>query len=73
MKYIVIFCIAALAGCATPVTQTKLAVATHNDLLAAAAYATQNGYPARAAVWNGCRYAAHSLRECDSGFYPYEA
>ena len=52
MKYIVIFCIAALAGCATPVTQTKLAVATHNDLLAAAAYATQNGYPARAAVWN---------------------
>lgn len=33
------------------VSQSKLAVATHNDLLAAAQYATDHGYPARAAVW----------------------
>ena len=51
MRYLVFFVVAMLAACATPVTQTKLAVATHNDLQAAATYATQNGYPARAAVW----------------------
>ena len=33
------------------VSQSSLAVATHNDLLAAAQYATAHGYPARAAVW----------------------
>ena len=44
-----------LGACATlkpvDVTQSKLAVATHADLLAAAKYATDHGYPARAAVW----------------------
>ena len=33
------------------VSQSKLAVATHADLQAAAAYATAHGYPSRAAVW----------------------
>lgn len=46
---------ALLAGCAAApaidVSQTKLAIATHDDLLAAAKYATDHGYPARAAVW----------------------
>jgi hypothetical protein len=41
----------ALSGCASlNISTTPLAVATHNDLQAAAAYATAHGYPARAAV-----------------------
>lgn len=41
-----------LAACATVnVAQTKLAVVTHTDLQAAAAYASGNGYRARAAVY----------------------
>ena len=50
-----LFTIAALlllGACATVnVAQTKIAVVTHTDLTAAAAYATKNGYPARAAVY----------------------
>jgi uncharacterized protein YceK len=52
MKYLVLLL---LSGCATlqslDVAQSKLAVATHADLLAAAKYATDHGYTARAAVW----------------------
>lgn len=65
MKHLAALAVAILTGCATTtdpvtgaktiapvdVTQTKLAVATHADLIAAAAYADKNGYPARAAVW----------------------
>ena len=51
MKYLVIFCIAMLAACATPIETTKLSQFTHADLQNAAAIATANGYPARAAVW----------------------
>ena len=42
-----------LFGCTTmgDVSKAPLAVATHSDLTAAAAYATAHGYPARAAVW----------------------
>ena len=44
-----------MAGCATApkidFTATKLATATHSDLLAASARATANGYPSRAAFW----------------------
>ena len=42
-----------LSACANlgNVSQTKLATVTHGDLAAAAAYATTNGYPARAAVY----------------------
>jgi len=41
-----------LTACASVnVSQTKLAVVTHTDLQAAAAYANGNGYPARAAVY----------------------
>lgn len=41
-----------LASCATfDATKTHLAVATHADLQAAAKYASDHGYPARAAVW----------------------
>ena len=48
-----LLCLTLLSACATTVdlTQTKLAVATHADLLAAAARATKNGYPARAQMW----------------------
>lgn len=63
MKKILFLCsaVAILAGCATAggadpaalvdVSQSKLAVATHNDLQAAAKYAEDHGFPARAAVW----------------------
>ena len=51
MKYLVIFCVAMLAACATPIETTKLSQFTHADLQNAAAIATANGYPARAAVW----------------------
>jgi len=53
MKAFVILSMLILAGCATPVNvaQTPLATFTHADLTGAAAYATANGYPARAAVY----------------------
>lgn len=58
MKRIIAIAIfALLTGCNTaPVkqvdfTQTKIAVASHADLQAAAARATKNGYPSRAAFW----------------------
>jgi hypothetical protein len=43
----------ALSACASMgnVAQSKVATVTHNDLVAAAAYATANKYPARAAVY----------------------
>jgi pectin methylesterase-like acyl-CoA thioesterase len=59
MKMIALIFALLLTACATPPTPTKpldatkteLAVVTHADLQAAAAYATAHGYPARAAVW----------------------
>lgn len=67
MKRIIIAALAAvcLAACATTTTTAadgttttqvdatkgQVAVAAHEDLLAAAAYAQAHGYPARAAVW----------------------
>src|ERR1039458_3392092 len=60
MKSIIaILAIAILTACATAgpppvpvdVSTSKLAVATHNDLVAAAKRATDNGYPSRAALW----------------------
>lgn len=63
MKRTTLFLVAgaalALAGCATAAgptgtvdfTKTELAVATHIDLQAAAKYADDHGFPARAAVW----------------------
>ena len=51
-RIICLIAIALLAGCATlaNITTSPIAVATHNDLQAAAAYAQANGYPARAQV-----------------------
>lgn len=65
-RYLVIACVL-LGGCAGIEVQTtdatgktttsinlsagKIEVATHNDLLAAAKYAEDHGFPARAAVW----------------------
>jgi hypothetical protein len=48
------YCLLWLTGCASQidVAQRPLAVATHNDLAAASAYAAAHGYPARGAVWN---------------------
>lgn len=55
MKLFRILILTVLTGCTTlsaiDISQSKLAVATHNDLQAAAKYATDHGYPARAAVW----------------------
>lgn len=53
VKLLLAICFTALAGCATKLDleQTGIAKATHADLQAAAAYASANGYPARAAVW----------------------
>lgn len=66
MKLLTVFCIILLiSACAsvpagappgtaatpTDASQTKLAIATHADLLAAAAYATAHGLPAIAAVY----------------------
>ena len=39
-----------LAGCAN-LDQSQIAQVTHADLRSAAQYATDHGYPARAAVW----------------------
>lgn len=63
-RFIVVAAMLMLAGCAgqivvdpatgaktIDISAGKLEVATHNDLLAAAAYADSHGYPARAAVW----------------------
>lgn len=47
---------------AIDVTTTKLAIATHDDLMAAAKYADDHGYPARAAVWRA-RDALLTARE----------
>lgn len=53
---IALFACLAFSGCATTpkpldFTATKLAVASHADLTAAAQRATANGYPSRAAFW----------------------
>ena len=50
MRYLVVLALV-LAGCATPVENTDVSKFTHADLQNAAAIATKNGYPARAAVW----------------------
>ena len=44
---VAIIAMALLGGCAG----TPISTVTHEDLQAAATYATQNGFPARAAVW----------------------
>lgn len=50
-KLVIVVMLLALSACASiDLTTTKLAVATHNDIQAAAAYAEANGYPERAAV-----------------------
>lgn len=41
----------AAAAAPIDVSKSDLAVATHNDFQAAAKYATDHGYPERAAVW----------------------
>ena len=64
MKTMLCIIVIFLAGCAgqivvdpttgantVDISAGKLEVATHNDLLAAAAYAEAHGYPARAAIW----------------------
>lgn len=64
MKHLLALFAILLAGCAGTIVKDpatgavtfnvsagKLEVAAHADLLAAAAYATAHGYPARAAVW----------------------
>jgi len=51
MRRILFAVIVLLAGCATPVENTQLSQFTHADLQNAAAIATANGFPARAAVW----------------------
>ncbi len=58
---ILLLAVIILTGCATvpasgppvavDVSTSKLAVATHDDLLAAAKRATDNGFPSRATVW----------------------
>jgi len=60
MKTLLAVLVIFLAGCATqpaatapvaPGAKPDLAQVTHADLLAAAARATKNGYPARASMW----------------------
>jgi len=60
MKTMLAILVIFLAGCATepaatapvaPGAKPDLAQVTHADLLAAAARATKNGYPARAQMW----------------------
>ena len=52
MKILLVFLLLSLSGCASiNLEQTKLAEVTHADLRSAAQYATDHGYPARAAVW----------------------
>ena len=53
MKYFIFSLILLLSACATTVdmSQTKIAQVTHQDLEAAALYANNHGYPARAAVY----------------------
>jgi len=50
MRYLVVLALM-LAGCATPIENTDVSKFTHADLQNAAAIATANGFPARAAVW----------------------
>ena len=57
MRYVItLFLALLLSACATTgtfdITKTKLSVATHAGNKAAAAYATANGHPERAAWWN---------------------
>ena len=58
MKLFAAIALLAFAGCATnppgkpiDISTRPLELATHNDLLAAAKYAEDHGYPARGAVW----------------------
>ena len=50
---LLLLALSVLPGCSTlsNLNTSPVAVATHTDLKAAAAYATAHGYPARAAVW----------------------
>lgn len=55
-KLAIVAAVCMLSACAAnqttvDVTKSKLAVATHADLQAAAKYASDHGYTARAAVW----------------------
>ena len=54
MRHIILIAFAVLlAGCASMgnIDQSKIAQVTHADLQSAAKYATDHGFPARAAVW----------------------
>jgi len=53
MRLLVLLLVVLLAGCAglPNLSATKGAQFAHADMQAAAAYATKNGFPARAAMW----------------------